>query len=378
MVPVFLKGAFKAAFRVAFEERLLGEANGDFIKVQRAWKLFMLLPRMILFRPPRGGKVTRKQLEERCQAFAREDWMHLVRQSMQAAEQGSVNACRRRRRQRGDDVNRRAARALRLVQLGEASSARQALEGAEVAPGTVDTLNQLRDENRRPPVPRSPVPEDVMNADHPFSLDCEQFLLNLKSSKRGAAAGPSGMTADHLMPLLETERDSAKLFALASNLAKGDVPLEVLSWVRMGRITALRQEDGGVRGITVGDILRRLVARTIAQQISKVAPYQYALSTKVGCECVAHIVQTLTDSDESATVVSVDGIGAFDLISRNAMLEGLMGIDGGDAVLPFVRQFYGHPSAHIWEDDMGNVREIAQGRRPFDASFIQPWATSVP
>ena len=38
-----------------------------------------------------------------------------------------------------------------------------------------------------------------------------------------------------------------------------------------------------------------------------------------------------------------------------------MGIDGGDAVLPFVRQFYGHPSAHIWEDDMGNVHEIAQG-----------------
>ena len=46
----------------------------------------------------------------------------------------------------------------------------------------------------------------------------QQFLVNLKSSKRGAAAGPSGMTADHVMPLLETERDSVKLFALASPL----------------------------------------------------------------------------------------------------------------------------------------------------------------
>ena len=190
-VPVFLKGAFKAALRVALEERILGEANGDFIKVQRAWKLFMLLPRMILFRPPRGGKVPRKQLEERCQAFARGDWMYLVRQSMQAAEQGSVHASRWRRRHRGDDVNRRAARALRLVQLGEVSSARQAVEGAEVAPGTLDTLNHLRDENRRPP-------EDIVNAhpEHPFTLDCEQFLLNLRSSQRGAAAGPLGMTAD--------------------------------------------------------------------------------------------------------------------------------------------------------------------------------------
>ena len=123
------------------------------------------------------------------------------------------------------------------------------------------------------------------------------------------------MTADHLMP----SGILRELFALTSSLAKGDVPLEVVRCVRMGRITALRKEDVGVRGITVGDILRRLVARTITQQISKVmeestAPYQHVLSTKVGCECVAHIVQVLTDSDESATVVSVDGIGAFDLI----------------------------------------------------------------
>ena len=141
-VPVFLRGAFKAAFRVALEERLLGEANGDLIQVQRAWKLFMSLPRMILFRPPRGGKVLQKQLEERCQAFALGDWVHLVRQSMRAAEQGSTHTIPRRRRQRGDDVNRRAARALRLVQLGEASSVRQALEGAELAPGTLETLNR--------------------------------------------------------------------------------------------------------------------------------------------------------------------------------------------------------------------------------------------
>ena len=43
------------------------------------------------------------------------------------------------------------------------------------------------------------------------------------------------------------------------------------------------------------------------------------------------------------------------------MMEGLMGIHGGVAVLPFVRQFYGHLSAHLWEEDMGNVHEIAQG-----------------
>ena len=32
-------------------------------------------------------------------------------------------------------------------------------------------------------------------------------------------------------------------------------------------MTALRKTNGGVRGIVVGDVLRRLVARTMAQQL---------------------------------------------------------------------------------------------------------------
>ena len=81
------------------------------------------------------------------------------------------------------------------------------------------------------------------------------------------------------------------------------------------------------RGIVVGDIFRRLVARTIAQQFrAKVevatSPHQYALKTKAGCETVAHILQALTDFDGDATVMSVDGVGAFDLISRVSMMKG--------------------------------------------------------
>ena len=71
--------------------------------------------------------------------------------------------------------------------------------------------------------------------------------------------------------------------------------------------------------------------------------------------------QTLTDLDSRATVLSIDGIGAFDLISRGAMLDGLLqSVEGGDAALPFVRQFHGTPSQYLWEDD-GSVHVIHQG-----------------
>ena len=78
-------------------------------------------------------------------------------------------------------------------------------------------------------------------------------------------------------------------------------------------------------------------------------------------ECVAHVIQTLTDLDPAATVLSVDGVGAFDLISRASMLEGLRAMEGGDAVLPFVSQFYSSASTCIWEDDMGIVHDVVQG-----------------
>ena len=61
------------------------------------------------------------------------------------------------------------------------------------------------------------------------------------------------------------------------------------------------------------------------------------------------------------TVMSIDGSGAFDFISRKAMLQALMRIEGVPAVMPFVRMFYGQASTHLWEDDEGVVHNIEQG-----------------
>ena len=115
---------------------------------------------------------------------------------------------------------------------------------------------------------------------------------------------------------------------------------------RVERLPPLQKPSRGVRGIVTGDIIRRLVARTISRQIgpsieTATTPFQYALSTRVGTECVCHVLQALTDNDERATILSVDGIGAFDFFSRESMMRALLEVEGGGKVLPFVRQFYG-------------------------------------
>ena len=97
-----------------------------------------------------------------------------------------------------------------------------------------------------------------------------------------------------------------------------------LEAIWLGRLTALQKPDGGVRGIVVW-ISKRVEAAT--------TPFQHALKTKTRCENVAGILQTLTDLDPEATVMSFDGVGAHDLISHNATLEGLLRMEGGDPPL---------------------------------------------
>ena len=129
---------------------------------------------------------------------------------------------------------------------------------------------------------------------------------------------------------------------------------------------AFRKRTGGVRGIVAGDALRRLIARTIAQHMGEAvkaatAPFQYALSTRAGCECVAHALQAMSDLNPNATITSIDGVSAYDSISRRAMLEELEKVAGGREVLPFVLMFYGSPSSYLWEDEGGVTHIIAQG-----------------
>ena len=69
----------------------------------------------------------------------------------------------------------------------------------------------------------------------------------------------------------------------------------------------------------------------------------------------------MTDLDPNTTLLSVDGIGAFDLISREAMLQGLSEVEGGGSVLLFVKLFYSSPSMYWWTDDAGGTHEVWQG-----------------
>ena len=59
--------------------------------------------------------------------------------------------------------------------------------------------------------------------------------------------------------------DAERLFSVGFLLAQANILQEILTALRMGRVTALQKPNGSVRGIVVSDV--RVVARTMAQQL---------------------------------------------------------------------------------------------------------------
>ena len=152
----------------------------------------------------------------------------LLRDSAVCSEIAHTSAVRRRRRGQAEDAVR-AARALSLVQMGDKPS-----KVHPFAPGNLATMEILIDPSRRPPIPRRALSEEVRVAEpaEPFVLDSMEFLICLRKARPGAAVGPSGMTSDHLFPVLESEGDSESFAKVASMLAVGNVPNEIIEAIR--------------------------------------------------------------------------------------------------------------------------------------------------
>ena len=126
-------------------------------------------------------------------------------------------------------------------------------------------------------------------------------------------------------------------------------------------MTALQKKDGGARGIATGTNFRRLIAKTLARQFGKTvesvcSPFQFALSTRAGTDCVGHAVRLMTDAD----ALSIDGIGAYDHVLRSAMMEKVHSVPYLGGLLPFVRTTYVRPTSYVLEDGDGVKHQIHQ------------------
>ena len=150
------------------------------------------------------------------------------------------------------EQKRRGEAACNRVKQGQ----RQALTGATLAPGMLETLAELQ---RDPKV---------------------AFSQCLSSAPSGSSPGPGGCTYEMLKVCLDDRETLHLLLRAAEDLARAEAPETVTRAFTMSTMTALQKKDGGVRGIATGTSFRWFVARTLARQFGKeveavCAPFQF-------------------------------------------------------------------------------------------------------
>ena len=223
------------------------------------------------------------------------------------------------------------------------------MEGAEVAP------SMLSDPSKRPPTLRDPLPDDAVNhvPRTPLALDEDKFGKNQRSAKRGAAAGPSGMTIEHIRPLLENARILHPFFQMCERLAQAKVPQAVVEAVQVGRMTALRKPDGGVEGIIVGDVIRRLIGKAVLG----------ASALPMFCKaCAAN--GDLYRGERFRPNIARCHVGCIERGGRRRCSS-------------VVRMFCGASSSYLWEDTGGVVHTISQGEGGEQRDALMPLQFAV-
>ena len=172
-----------------------------------------------------------------------------------------------------------------------------------LAPKCEETFRELQ--ARRPQFQRGELPPEVLEFEPqtPVELHRKAFFDSLRSSPRGfSGPGPETPLGRHRFVRHRLQPDCAR--ALAKQF-----------------MNALEEEC---------------------------APFQFALSTRAGTDCVGHMFRAATDTNPSLMILSVNGIGACDHILRSAMLGRLHAMPEARSLLPFVRMSYGQPSTNQW------------------------------
>ena len=99
--PTFFRGAYRSAVRLALQEIVSGMELQNRLRVLRGWKLFILIPRLLLFRPARGGKVPKNQLLDRLSKFTEGQWFDLLGKSPRSVRECSKVAIQKETDQGG-------------------------------------------------------------------------------------------------------------------------------------------------------------------------------------------------------------------------------------------------------------------------------------
>ena len=204
-LPSFLPRTVEVQFLEGDRERHRAMMANDWVGEESAWKLFGLVPVMLLHRPRHTGSVGRDELAKRADDFGRGKWTELI----EGARGNVENHCS------SADVVKDDARRRGRVRRGQVSRARHELTGTPLAPKTEATLADLR--ARRPQEQQRAIPSEVVEyvPGSPLQLDAKNFTKCLRTA-------PSRCSNETLRVCLDDVETLGLLFSAAEDFARAD------------------------------------------------------------------------------------------------------------------------------------------------------------
>ncbi|MGA7854889.1 MAG: hypothetical protein WCA15_16300, partial [Candidatus Acidiferrales bacterium] len=168
-------------------------------------------------------------------------------------------------------------------------------------------------------------------------------------AKKGSAPGPSHQTGRHLAVLTGDSECLQCIAAICTSIANGELSKRLRRLLLTARGVPLPKENGGVRPISVRELLVRVtgtqVVRSCKDGISKAAgPHQLGLGDNGGVELLPHICQSALLSGTPMAVVAIDSRNAFNLIDRPYVLRESYSRPEIAAIWRYLNLCYGEPT----------------------------------
>ena len=333
-VPFSVQREFRHASLITLQ---VAEKDLSAERREQAWKLFLLLPAMLLRHTKQSGKAGRSERKRRFADFWSGRWDKLLEYSHKAWLQKSVSE---------ENVFNNV---IKHAQQGNLSRAFQLLQPQKHAPDSAVTIQKLKDLH---PSPKGPSLHKPTTGPFEFKEISDEHLIEaIVSAKKKSAPGVTGWSFELLRFLLPQAGGSIQpLRWFAHSLLTNSAPSSVVEVLRVARLKALEKDDGNVRPIAIGDTLRRWVTRAIclsykADWEKTLGVHQFAVGNKSGGEKMIRFIESFLQEDNSHTIVALDASNAFNTANRQKMMDELA--IHYPMLLPFFWNWYGYP-APLW------------------------------
>ena len=252
---------------------------------------------------------------------------------------------------------------------------------------------------------------------HPTIFDkIDSSAIKRSAMKTNGSHGPSGLNADEWRRLLTVFKNSSleickTIASLARKIATTEIDQSFLAPYNACRLIAL-DKNPGVRPIGVGEVLRRIIGRSITACLKSDLTAlggnrQLCLGQKCGIEHAIHSLRESFETDSNNAILLIDAKNAFNSLNRDLALKNIkticpslytslhnsystpsnLFIDGktilskegttqgdplamamyGTAILPLMKKVAQPNTCQKWYADDGNaVGDLATLRRLYD------------